>query len=267
MDANAKPTPSSGDGVNWIGLSTLIRREVMRFGKVYTQTVLAHVATSALFLAVFTFALAGRRGDVFGLPYPQFLAPGVVMMSVLQAGFANTSSSLMISKMQGSIYDTLTPPLSPGELVTGYVAGGVARGLVITVICSIVLFPFVGVGLASPLWALFFALAGAAMLSLLGLAAGIWATKFDHMAAITNFVVTPLSFLSGSFYSVQSLPETWSAISHYNPIFYLIDGFRYGVIGVSDSSPWLGATVSIVVIAGLWAMCWRLFKTGYRLKS
>ena len=265
--ASAAPTPLLSDGANWIGLETLIRREITRFLKVYGQTVLAHVATSALFLAVFTFALAGRRGDVAGLPYPQFLAPGVAMMSVLQAAFANTSSSIMIAKVQGSIYDTLTPPLSSGELVIGFVAGGVARGLLIALLCGVVLFPFVGVGVASPLWALFFAAAGASMLALLGMVAGIWATKFDHMASITNFVVTPLSFLSGSFYSVESLPGIWATISHYNPFFYLIDGFRYGVLGTGDANPWTGAAVSIAVIAALSGLCWRMLETGYKLKS
>ena len=266
-DAKGAPRPLLSDSVNWIGLETLIRREITRFLKVYGQTVLAHVATSALFLAVFTFALAGHKGDVAGLPYPQFLAPGVAMMSVLQSAFANTSSSIMIAKVQGSIFDTLTPPLSAGELVIGFVAGAVARGLIIAVLCSMLLFPFVGVGLAAPLWALIFALLGATMLGLLGLIAGIWATKFDHVASITNFVVTPLSFLSGSFYSVDVLPGLWASISYYNPFFYLIDGFRYGVLGVSDANPWTGAAVCMAVIAGLWWICWRMFETGYKLKS
>ena len=265
--ARPAPRPLVSGGVNWIGLETLTRREITRFLKVYGQTVLAHVATSAMFLLVFTFALAGHKGDVAGVPYPQFLAPGVAMMSVLQSSFANTSSSIMIAKIQGSIFDTLTPPLSAGELVVGFVAGAVARGMLIALLCAALLFPFVGVGLAAPLWALFFSLAGAVMLALLGLIAGIWATKFDHVASITNFVVMPLSFLSGSFYSIDALPAAWRAVSHYNPFFYLIDGFRYGVLGVSDASPWAGAAVSLGVIVALWWLCWRMLATGYRLKS
>lgn len=263
----APPEPRRFGAVNWIGLETLIRREVIRFLKVYGQTLAAPVATAALFLAVFSFALGDLRGEVHGLPYAAFIAPGVVMMAVLQNAFANTSSSIVIAKVQGNIVDSLTPPLSASELVVGFTAGGVARGVLVAILAGALLFPLVGVGLAHPFWALFFAVAGAAILALTGLAAGIWAVKFDHIASITNFIVTPLSFLSGSFYSVESLPPAWRAVSHFNPFFYLIDGFRYGVTGVSDASPWLGAAVSIGCVAGLWLLCWRLFAIGYRLKS
>ena len=253
--------------VKWLGVATLCRREVLRFLKVYTQTLLAPVATSGLFLAVFTLALARSRGQVEGLDFSQFLAPGVVMMSVIQNAFANTSSSMMTSKVQGNIVDTLMPPLSAGELVFGMATGAAARGLGVALLACAVLFPAVGVGLAHPLWALFFVLAGSVMLGLIGLAAGIWAAKFDHMAAITNFIITPLSFLSGTFYSIDALPSHWRTVSQANPFHYLIDGFRYGVLGVHDSSPWLGAGVCLIAIAGLWLLCWRMFATGYKLKS
>ncbi|MEO1329165.1 MAG: ABC transporter permease [Pseudomonadota bacterium] len=252
---------------NRLGAYTLIEREVIRFLKVYGQTIAAPVATAAMFLAVFTLAIGSRRADIEGLPFAAFLAPGLVMMTVIQNAFANTSSSVMIQKVQGNIVDTLMPPLSSGELVLGWAMGGVARGLVVALIGGLVLFPFVGVGLAAPHWALFFALAGSLMLGLLGLIAGIWAVKFDHMAAVTNFVVTPLSFLSGTFYTVADLPEPWRTLSHWNPIFYLIDGFRYGTTGVSDSSPWIGAGVIVVICAALWAAAWRMLESGYRLKS
>ncbi|MEL6978425.1 MAG: ABC transporter permease [Pseudomonadota bacterium] len=253
--------------VNWIGVGTLARREIIRFVKVYGQTLGAPVATAALFLAVFTFALSGLRGEIAGLPYIEFLAPGVVMMTVIQNAFANTSSSVMIAKIQGSIVDSLMPPLTSAELTFGFMIGGVARGVILALVCAAVLFPIAGVGLAYPLWALFFTLAGATMLALLGVIAGVWAQKFDHMASITNFIITPLSFLSGTFYSIEALPPTWAAVSHWNPFFYLIDGFRYGVVGVGDANPWIGALVSLALITALWGACWRLFETGYRLKG
>lgn len=253
--------------VNWIGVRTLVRREVLRFLNVYLQTIVAPVATAGLFLAVFTLALGAGREPLLGVSFIAFLAPGVVMMTVLQNAFGNTSSSILIAKVQGNIVDILMPPLSPGELTFALAMGGVARGVAVAVIAAALLFPLSGVGLAHPLWALFFAVAGSVMMALLGLVAGIWAVKFDHIAAVTNFVVTPLAFLSGTFYSIDRLPEPWTTISHYNPFFYLIDGFRYGAIGASDASPWTGALVTLGVTAALWALCWRLFATGFRLKS
>lgn len=253
--------------VNWLGLWTLYVREVRRFVSVWTQTILAPLATAALFMVVFTLAFAGRRGAVEGLPFEMFLAPGILMMAVLQNAFANTSSSLVISKVQGNIVDTLMPPLSAGEIVTGYVAGGVTRGLACAVAIGALMFPAAGVGLAQPVWALVFAVQGALMLSLLGVLGGIHAEKFDQMAALTNFVITPLSFLSGTFYSITVLPEPFLTLSHLNPFFYLIDGFRHGALGQSDASPWLGLAVATVLNAALWALAWRWVATGYRLKS
>ncbi len=252
---------------NTLGLWTLILREVRRFTNVWTQTLAAPIATALLFMAVFTLALGGQRGEVMGVPFATFLAPGILMMTVIQNAFANTSSSLVISKVQGNIVDTLMPPLSPAEIVIGYVAGGVARGLFVAFGVGLVLFPMLGILPAHPLWLLVFVLAGSAMLSLAGLLAGIVAVKFDQMAAITNFVVTPLSFLSGTFYSVENLPETFSRLLHLNPVFYLIDGARYGTLGVSDSNPWLGLLFVLAVDAALAALAYRWMKRGYRLKS
>ncbi len=241
-------------------------REVRRFTNVWTQTLLAPMATATLFMAIFTLALAGRRGDAHGVPFEAFLAPGIVMMTVLQNAFANTSSSIVISKVQGNIVDTLMPPLSPGEILFGYVFGGVARGMLVALSTGAIAFAFAGVIPAEPLWLIWFAFAGAAIMSLAGVLAGIAAEKFDQMAAITNFIVTPLSFLSGTFYSIESLPETMRALSRANPIFYLIDGFRHGALGVSDASPWTGFAVSLAVAAALWTLCWRLIRSGWRLK-
>ena len=251
---------------NTLGVQTLAMREIRRFTNVWTQTLAAPMATALLFMLVFVLALGDRRGEVMGMGFAQFLAPGIVMMGVIQNAFANTSSSIVISKVQGNIVDTLMPPLSASEILVGYVAGGVARGVLVAVCVALVVFPFAGVGLSKPLWALAFVLLGATLLSLVGILAGIYADKFDQMAAITNFIVTPLSFLSGTFYSLETLPPAMAAVSHANPVFYVIDGFRYGALGVSDSSPWLGAAVVAAVSALLWLACWRMLRTGYRLK-
>ena len=228
---------------NWMGLYTLAEREVLRFVNVWTQTLLAPLVTAGLFMVIFSIAIGPRRGDVMGVPFTTFIAPGIMMMTVIQNAFANTSSSIVISKVQGNIVDTLMPPLSGGELVLGYLAGGVARGLVVALAITLGFGLVLGLWPAHPLVMLVFVLLGAAFLSALGMIAGIFAEKFDQMAAITNFVITPLAFLSGTFYSVEALPPLLRQITHANPIFYLIDGARYGMIGVSDSSPALGFAV------------------------
>ena len=253
--------------MNWIGVYTLFRREVLRFWNVASQTLIAPVITAGMFLAVFALALGGDREGPHGLAFVAFLAPGVVMMTVLQNSFANTSSSIIIAKVQGNIVDTLMPPLSAGEVVAAIALGGAARGIFVAVLASVALFPFAGVGLAQPIWAAAFIVVGALFMALIGLAAGIWAEKFDHVAAVTNFVVTPLSFLSGTFYSIERLPEPWAAVSQFNPIFYLIDGFRYSVVGRSDADPWVGLLVGVVAVALLWRLCWGMIASGYRLKS
>ncbi|MEM9010380.1 MAG: ABC transporter permease [Pseudomonadota bacterium] len=253
--------------VNWVGLSTLTMREIRRFTSVWSQTILAPMATAALFMLVFSLALASRRGEVMGVSFTAFLAPGILMMTVIQNAFANTSSSIMIAKVQGNIVDTLMPPLSPAEILAGYVAGGVARGLFVALTVGAVIFPVAGVGIAAPHWALIFAFLGSLIFALTGIAAAILAEKFDHMSAITNFIVTPLSFLSGTFYSISVLPETMQRLSAANPVFYLIDGFRHGILGTSDASPWIGLVLSLVVAGGLWLLCWRWLARGFRLKS
>jgi ABC-2 type transport system permease protein len=252
---------------NRVGLLTLIEREVRRFTAVWTQTLLAPLVTAGLFLAVFALAIGPVRGEVMGVAFIEFLAPGLLMMTVIQNAFANTSSSLMISKVQGNIVDTLMPPLSPAELVIGYIVGGIARGVMVAATISVVLMIVLGHGMAHPLWVLVFAILGSAFLGGLGIVAAILSEKFDHMAAITNFLVVPLSFLSGTFYSFEGLPPLMQTITHLNPVFYLIDGTRYGFIGVSDSSPWLGLAVCTGATAAVLALAWNWFRTGYRLKA
>lgn len=253
--------------VNWLGLFTLCQREVQRFLAVWTQTLLAPLVTAGLFLLIFSIAIGPRRGDVMGVPFTHFIAPGILMMTVIQNAFANASSSIMISKVQGNIVDTLMPPLSPLELVIGYLARGVARGVVVAIVIATCLVLFLGIGIAHPVWMLVFVILGAAFLAGLGIIAGIVAQKFDQMAAITNFIVTPLAFLSGTFYSVQALPPVLREITHINPMFYLIDGVRYGMVGVSDSSPWLGLAVSIVSVLAVGFIGWTMFRRGTRLKA
>ena len=253
--------------VNWMGLYTLSEREVRRFMAVWTQTLLAPLITAALFLTVFNLAIGPARGPVMGVPFVEFLAPGILMMNVIQNAFANTSSSIVIAKVQGNIVDTLMPPLSPAELVIGYAAGGIARGLVVALAIYAGLAAALGIWVAHPLWTLAFVLVGSAFLSLLGIAAAIIANKFDQIAAITNFVVLPLSFLSGTFYSIEMLPGWMQTVSYWNPVFYLIDGVRHGMIGQSDGAPGFGMLVLVAVTAAIGVLCWYWFRIGYRLKA
>ncbi|MGZ3217636.1 ABC transporter permease [Paracoccus sp. T5] len=253
--------------VNWLGLRTLATREVMRFMAVWQQTIFAPLMTAGLFVVVFALALGQGRGEIMGLPYLVFLGPGILMMTVIQNAFANTSSSITAAKVQGNIVDTLMPPLSGGELLAGYLSGSVVRaGLVATVIGTGMVL-VTGRGIAHPLWALGFVLLAALLMGGLGILAGIMAQKFDQMAAITNFIITPLSFLSGTFYSVDALPEPFNTLSHWNPVFYLIDGARYGVTGVGDAPPLRGFLICGAVVVLVLALALRWLKTGYRMKA
>jgi len=255
--------------VNWVGLKTLYLKETKRFMKVWTQTLLAPAVTTILFMVIFSLALGGRGRMVEGMSYGQFLAPGLVVMAILQNAFANTSSSILISKVQGNIIDSLMPPLSALELTIGFVMGGVTRGIVVGLSVSTAFILMPGVSMAiSHVWAvLYFALAASAMLSLVGVLAGIWAEKFDHSAAITNFVIAPLSLLSGTFYSIERLSEGWQAFSSINPFFYLIDGFRYGFIDRADSNLMVGVLFTLGFNIVLTAAVYLVFKKGYRLKA
>ena len=252
---------------NWIGLRTLYMREIRRFSKVYTQTIMAPVVTTLLFLAVFSLALGGAHRVVAGLPFLQFLAPGLIMMAIAQNAFANTSSSIMVSKIQGNIVDILMPPFTAHELWLALVMGGASRGIAVGLAVGVAMTFFVDLGLYAPGYILFHAFLASVLLSQLGMIGGIWAEKFDHMAAITNFFITPLAFLSGTFYSIQRLPETFQAIAHFNPFFYMIDGFRYGVIGHADGNLIAGLAVMIGINVALWLVCTRMLHNGYKLKT
>ena len=253
--------------VNWLGLMTLAERENRRFLAVWTQTLMAPLITAGLFMVIFSIAIGPQRGSVMGVDFTTFIAPGILMMTLIQNAFANTSSSIVIAKVQGNIVDTLMPPLSSGEMMLGYLAGGIGRGVFVALAIGVGLTVVLGIVPAHPLWALVFILLGAAFMSAVGIVAGIFANKFDQMAAITNFIVTPLAFLSGTFYSVEALPPLLKTITHYNPVFYLIDGARYGVLGVSDSAPGLGLTVGVDSTIAVCLLAWRMLATGYRLKA
>jgi ABC-2 type transport system permease protein len=256
-------------GVNWGGLKTLYIKEVRRFFKVHMQTVWAPAITTLLYLAIFTVALGGSGRRVMGVPFADFIAPGLIAMAMLQNAFANSSFSLLVGKIQGTIVDYLMPPLSTGELIAGLVGAAVTRAFFVggAVWLVMLLWPGVSVQVGNPLWALWFGLMGALMLSFLGLLTSIWAEKFDHAAAVTNFVVTPLSLLSGTFYSVEQLAPAFRAASHANPFFYVISGFRYGFLGESDSPILVGALLLLVVNVALWAGCYALLKSGWKIKN
>jgi ABC-2 type transport system permease protein len=264
--ASGPRPPRRYGAVNWLGLRTLVGREVRRFLKVYTQTVAAPVITTLLLLSVFALALGGSTRAMAGLPFAEFLAPGLIIMAMVQNAFANTSSSLVISKVQGNIVDSLMPPLSAAELTIGFASGGVVRGLVVGVVVALCLSPFVALHAYAPFFILFHGVMASLLLSLIGVAGGIWSDKFDHIAAVTNFVVTPLAFLSGTFYTVDRLPEPWHLIALLNPFFYMIDGFRYGFIGHHDSNLALGLAMMLGANAALLWLCHRMFKTGYKLR-
>lgn len=253
--------------VNWLGLWTLYQKEVRRFLKVFVQTVAAPMVTSLLFLLVFTLALG--RGDmvIAGVSYSEFLAPGLIMMAIAQNAFANTSSSLVVAKVQGNIVDTLMPPLGPAELTAGFALGGVTRGLAVGLSTLLAMWLFVPLTIAHPGYVLFHALAAALLLSLLGIIGGIWADKFDHIAAVTNFVIVPLTFLSGTFYSTERLPGIWYDLAHVNPFFFMIDGFRYGFIGHADAAPAIGIAVMAGCNLALLAVSYAMLKSGYKLKA
>ena len=253
--------------VNWLGLATLARREITRFLVVWTQTLMAPMVTAALFLMIFNIAIGPSRGEVMGVPFIVFLAPGIMMMTVIQNAFANTSSSIVITKVQGNIVDTLMPPLSGLEILLGYLAGAVARGVLVALGIGTGIMLVLGVVPEHPMIALIFVVLGALFLGALGIVAGVFAEKFDQMAAITNFIVTPLAFLSGTFFSVEALPPVLRIASHLNPVFYLIDGVRFGVIGTSDSSPLLGLAVCSVSSFAIGLLAWVMLRSGYRLKS
>jgi ABC-2 type transport system permease protein len=263
------PQPRDYHGWNWSGFFTLYQREIRRFWKVGTQTVAAPVVTTLLYMLVFVVAVGGSRPAVGGVTFGHFVAPGLIMMAILNNAFANSSSSLIQAKMMGLTPDFLTPPLSPLEQVAAFGLGAATRGVVVGAVTALVIGVLPGAGLqVSHLWAIvYFAVGASIILGLAGVLAGLWAEKFDQLAAVTNFVIMPMTFLSGTFYLVDRLPEPFRSASHFNPFFYLIDGFRYGFIGHADGSVAIGSVVTAALSVGLFLWCWWLFRTGYRLKS
>ena len=255
--------------VNWGGLKTLYLKEVRRFFKVQLQTIWAPAITTLLFLVIFTVALGRSGRTVMGVPFADFLAPGLIVMAMIQNAFANSSFSLLVGKIQGNIVDYLMPPLSTGELIVGLAGAAVTRAFLVgfAVWLAMLAWPGVHAVPRSPLVILWFALMGSMMLAFLGLLTSIWAEKFDHAAAVTNFVVAPLSLLSGTFYSIDSLAPAFQAVSHANPFFYVISGFRSGFIGVSDSPVAVGAMLLLVINIVLWALCYGLLRSGWKLKN
>ena len=260
------PQPRNYHGVNWEGLRTLYLREVRRFWKVGMQTLTAPVVTALLYMMVFVVAAQGAR-PIHGLPYGAFVAPGLIMMQVLNNAFANSSSSLLQAKMNGLMGDFLTPPLSPLEHAAAFGLGAATRGLLVGTVTWLAVLPFARLGVAH-VWAILYFGAGAALiLGFLGIMAGLWAEKFDHMAAVTNFVVMPMTFLSGTFYLVERLPEPFRTFSRFNPFFYLIDGFRYGFVGHAEGSLAIGSAMTAALIVGFGWICYGMFATGYKIKT
>ena len=253
--------------VNWLGTYTLVRREILRFMNVWSQTIMGPLVNAGLFLLIFTIAIGPQRGDVMGVPFMQFLAPGILTMTVIQNAFANTSSSLASAKVGGNIVDTLMPPLSALELLIGYIGGAVARGMIVAVVITVGAVWLIGMPIVHPIWALTFVLLGSIVMGGLGMVAGVFANKFDQLSTMTNFIITPLAFLSGTFYSITALPPVLQTMSHWNPFFYIIDGVRYGTIGVSDSNPWIGLGVVGLCAVLILSLVWYWLRIGYRLKA
>ncbi|HEY0628818.1 MAG TPA: ABC transporter permease [Sphingomicrobium sp.] len=264
-----EPGKPSLEGVNWGGLSTLYIKEVRRFFKVQMQTVWAPAVTTLLYLVIFTVALGREGKTVLGVPFADFIAPGLIVMAMLQNSFANSSFSLLVGKMQGTIVDYLMPPLSTGELIAGLVGAAVTRAFLVggAVWLIMAFWPGVHVAAIHPLSILWFGLMGALMLAFLGLLTSIWADKFDHAAVVSNFVVAPLSLLSGTFYSVEQLSPAFRAISHANPFFYVISGFRHGFLSEADSPIYVGGVGLLVLNMALFAICYSVLKSGWKIKN
>ena len=272
MDIEPVPIPEPGyrriGRVNWVGLWTLTFKEIHRFIKVWTQTIAAPTITTCLFMAIFVWALGGTGRTPAGVALGDFLAPGLMIMAVLQNAYQNPTSSILIAKVSGSIVDVLMPPLSAGELTLGYVIGGVVRGVSVGAALWVAFWLWPEVAIEPIHWwaVIYFLIAAATFMSLFGILTAVWAEKFDHAAAINNFVVAPLTLLSGTFYTIDRLPEVLQSGAAYNPFFYLIDGFRYGFIGRADSDLMTGVILTMALNVVLWVAAYHVFRSGYRLK-
>lgn len=256
------PQPAMGSG-----FPALLRKELLRFWKVALQTVAAPVLTALMYLLIFAHVLEGRVSIYHDIPYTSFLIPGLMMMSMLQNAFANPSSSLIQSRISGNLVFILLPPLSYREIFAAYVLAAVARGLCVGVCVWLVALLFLDLPMANPFWVLLFALLSCGIMGTLGLIAGLWSEKFDQLAVFQNFLIMPATFLSGVFYSIHSLPTFWQTVSHWNPLFYTIDGFRYGFFTQSDMSPWLSLTIVAGVFVLLCILSLRLLASGFKLRN
>jgi ABC-2 type transport system permease protein len=253
--------------MNYIGTWTLFKKEVWRFLKVYNQTLIAPVITSLLFLAVFQLSIGDHVQKINGVDFGEFMAAGLIIMMVVQQAFANTSGSITMAKVIGMVIDLLMPPISSGEMVLALVASSIIRGLMVAVIGGIVLEFFVPFGIMHFGVALFYLVTASILLALLGMIAGVLSESFDQMAAITSYIITPLAFLSGTFYSIRNLPPFWQEVAHLNPFFFMIDGFRYGMTGYADGDLQTGAIVLVSSVVILWIAVYKIIDSGYRLKS
>ena len=251
----------------YLSVWSLFKKEVLRFWKVGVQTIIGPAVSSLLFLAVFNLALGKSIEKINGINFANFIAPGLIMMTMLQNAFANSASSIGQAKSQGNIVDILMAPLSDIELTVGYVGGSIARGLLCGIVTSAGIYIFIPFSIFSLSALLYYSIMGCMMMGTLGTIIGIWADKWDQQQGITNFVVLPLTFLSGTFYSISRLPEFWQNFAHFNPFFYNIDGFRYAFLGKSDSSLFIGSISIFIVNFILLFFCYKMFKTGYKLKS
>ena len=252
--------------VNWIGVWTLYKKETLRFINVWIQTLFSPLITSLLFLFVLSLAIGNERGNVLEVPFINFLAPGLIAMSVIQQAFSHSSSSIMIGKIQGTIFDTISAPLNAQEVVTATILAACSRSIIIASI-SIIVFSFIiDITITSFTHVIIFTFLSSFILGAVGFMAGLWAEKFDHMASVTNFLIVPLSFLSGTFYSIDRLPSVLHKISELNPFFYMIDGFRYGFIGTADGSIIYGVIYLTILSFSIWFISYLLYKRGYKIK-
>ncbi len=253
--------------VNWVGAWTLYKKEVLRFLIVWVQTIFSPLISSLLFLLVLSLAIGADRGEVLGVPFITFLAPGLISMQVIQQSFSHSSSSFMIGKIQGNIVDLLYAPLSASEVTISVSLAAVTRSVMIAIVSIIVFKLLIDIEIQNYLLLIIFTLLSSFILGNIGIIAGLWAEKFDHMATVTNFVIVPLSFLSGTFYSINRLPEVLQIISKANPFFYMIDGFRYSFIGKADGSILVGLLYLTVLSFVSWFVTYILYKKGYKIKS
>ena len=253
--------------INYIGLQTLFSKEVRRFLKVPAQTVAQPVVMTTLYFLVFGFSLGGRVHELDGVPYVRFIVPGLVMLALIQNAFMNTSSSMFVAKLQGTIVDLLVAPLSVGELLLAFIVAAIVRGVGVGLIVWLVAAVFTGFDVAHPVWVVVYSVLVAALFALLGLIVAIWSDKFEQLNIIPTFIITPLTFLGGVFYSAKMLPAPWATIARMNPILYMVEGLRYGLLNAGEGTVWLGfAMTSALCLASL-GVAWWMLATGYKLRN